>query len=98
MIKKITPLIFLLSTSYAWAVNSPITGTVQGKLLNSHNYSRTLWSAKHMEALNNASRRGSRCRDKDDNWNSRQVPCYYYSSQTVFPAHLLLSDTIGVDW
>ena len=29
MIKKITPLIFLLSTSYAWAVNSPITGTVQ---------------------------------------------------------------------
>ena len=29
MIKKVTPLIFLLSTSYAWAVNSPITGTVQ---------------------------------------------------------------------
>jgi hypothetical protein len=29
MIKKITPLIFLLSTTCAWAVNSPITGTVQ---------------------------------------------------------------------
>ena len=29
MIKKITPLILLLSTSDAWAVTSPITGTVQ---------------------------------------------------------------------
>lgn len=29
MIKKVTPLIFLLSTTCAWAVNSPITGTVQ---------------------------------------------------------------------
>ncbi len=32
MIKKITTLVFLLSTNYAWAVNSLVTGTVQANV------------------------------------------------------------------